>query len=63
MRRMQWTRESLFGVVTLFLGGDVWAGGTNPDSFGMAVHLTDATVVVAGATVVEKGALKVAATK
>lgn len=49
------------GAVTLMLGGDVWAGGTNDSPFGVPLFLPDATVMVDGKPVVEKGELKVPA--
>lgn len=49
------------GAVTLMVGGDIWAGGTNSSSFGFSLFLPDATVMVEGKPVVEKGELKVAA--
>jgi len=49
------------GAITLMLGGDTWAGGTNTATFGAALFLPDATVLVDGKPVVEKGELKVAA--
>ncbi len=39
--------------------GDVGAGGTNATPFGTSLTLTDATVLVDGKAVVEKGDLKV----
>jgi leucyl aminopeptidase (aminopeptidase T) len=49
------------GAVTLVVGGDIWAGGTNGVTFASALFLPDATVTVDGKPVVEKGELKVAA--
>lgn len=49
------------GAVTLVVGGDVWAGGTNAATFGTALFLPDATVTVDGKPLVEKGVLKVEA--
>jgi len=47
------------GAVSLLLGGDEWAGGSNTIAFGAALFQGDATVTVDGQVVVEKGALKV----
>ena len=49
------------GAVTLMLGGDLWAGGTNAVTYGQSLFLPDATVTVDGKVVVEKGELKVSA--
>lgn len=46
------------GAVTLMLGGDLWAGGTNDSTFGIPLFLPDATVTADGKVVVEKGELK-----
>lgn len=46
------------GAVTLFLGGDIWAGGTNGTPYGLVFFLPDSTVMVDGKPVVEKGELK-----
>ena len=47
------------GAVTLFVGRDIWAGGTNSTTFDMTVFLPDSTVTADGVPVVEKGELKV----
>lgn len=47
------------GAVTLFVGRDIWAGGTNSTTFDMTVFLPDSTVTADGKPVVEKGELKV----
>jgi hypothetical protein len=47
------------GTVTLVLGGDEWAGGTNAITFNWPCYQPDATVIVDGKPVVEKGELKV----
>jgi leucyl aminopeptidase (aminopeptidase T) len=47
------------GAVTLLLGGDEWAGGSNTVAFGAALFQGDATVSVDGQAVVERGQLKV----
>lgn len=47
------------GAVTLVLGGDEWAGGTNAIAFTWPCYLPDATVLADGKPVVEKGELKV----
>jgi len=49
------------GNVSIFWGGDEWAGGTNAATYGYGGFLTDATVQVDGKNVVENGALKIAA--
>ena len=48
------------GAVSFFIGGDVWAGGTNAVPFGVTLFQPDSTVMVDGKAVVEKGELKVA---
>lgn len=48
------------GMVTLFLGSDAWAGGTNMTEFGLPIFLTGATVTVDGAPLVQDGALRAA---
>ena len=47
------------GAISLMLGGDIWAGGTNTSTLGLALFLPDATVSADGKPVVEKGELKV----
>jgi leucyl aminopeptidase (aminopeptidase T) len=49
------------GMVSLFLGDDTGAGGTNATSYGSTGFLPGATVEVDGKPVVEKGVLKAAA--
>jgi leucyl aminopeptidase (aminopeptidase T) len=49
------------GAVTLMIGSDVWAGGTNAVTYGQSLFLPDATVTIDGKAVVEKGELKVSA--
>ena len=46
------------GTVTIGFGGNVWAGGTNKEPFGLALQLSDATVTLDGKTIIEKGQLK-----
>ena len=43
-------------VVTVFLGSDLWAGGTNKNPFSLSAILRDATLTVDGKAVA-KGAL------
>jgi hypothetical protein len=45
------------GVVTVGMGGDLWAGGTNKSTFGLAAGLRDATLTVDGKAVVTAGEL------
>lgn len=47
------------GTVTVGIGNNQWAGGTNLATYGYAGHLTTATVTVDDKPVVEKGVLKV----
>lgn len=47
------------GTVTVFVGGDEWAGGTNKLAYGNAYYLADATVKVGDVVVVENGELKI----
>lgn len=46
------------GAVTLMLGGDVWAGGTNNSPYGQPLFQPDATLTVDGTAIIEKGAFK-----
>ena len=46
------------GMVTLAIGNDVWAGGTNNVSFGLSPFLPGSTVAVDGRTIIEGGALR-----
>ena len=46
------------GVVTLFFGGNVWAGGTNKEPFGIPLHLTGTNVTVDGKPLIENGMMK-----
>ena len=46
------------GAVSLFFGGDVWAGGANNVQWGQTLFLMDATVTVDGKALVDNGALK-----
>lgn len=45
------------GTVTVFVGGDTWAGGTNKSTFGLPAMLRDATLTVDGKEVVKAGKL------
>lgn len=45
------------GMVTVCLGGNVWAGGDNAVNFGVDCHLPGCTLEVDGKAVVEKGTL------
>lgn len=45
------------GTVTVFVGGDAWAGGTNKSTFGLPCMLRDATLTVDGKDVVKAGQL------
>ena len=47
------------GIITLFLGNDTWAGGSNISSFGFPVFLKGATVTVDGTPLVTNGTLQV----
>ncbi len=46
------------GTITVLVGGDEWAGGTNKLTYANAIFLTDATVKVGDAVVVDAGVLK-----
>ncbi len=46
------------GMVTLAIGNNVWAGGTNNVAFGLSPFLPGSTVAVDGRTIVERGVLK-----
>lgn len=45
------------GMVSVFFGGDLWAGGSNDCPFGGGGFLPDATVTIDGKPLVEKGVL------
>lgn len=45
------------GTVTVYMGGDTWAGGTNKSTFGLPAMLRDATLTVDGKEVVKAGEL------
>ena len=45
------------GMVTLGVGNDQWAGGSNDVPYGHTVHLAGATVTADGATLVDSGVL------
>lgn len=49
------------GTVTIGIGSNLWAGGTNTTPWGFAYFLNDTTVTVDGKVIVENGALKVGA--
>ena len=49
------------GTVSLFNGGDEWAGGTNKISYGNVLYIPDATLKAGDVVIVEKGELKIAA--
>ena len=46
------------GTVTLFFGGNVWAGGTNKEPYGMNLFLPGMTVTLDGKPLIENGVLK-----
>jgi len=46
------------GMVTLYLGNNLWAGGSNSASFGLGSRLLGSTVTLDGNAIVENGALK-----
>ena len=46
------------GMVTIGLGGNVWAGGTNKEPFGLLHQLAGATVTLDGKPLIEAGVLK-----
>jgi leucyl aminopeptidase (aminopeptidase T) len=46
------------GMVTVGIGGNAWAGGTNPEPFALMHQLPGATVTVDGKILVENGQLK-----
>jgi hypothetical protein len=46
------------GMVTMGIGKNAWAGGTNGSEFAWYFHLADATVTVDSETLVERGTLK-----
>ena len=48
------------GAVTIFVGRDIWVGGTNSTPFQMELFQPDSTVTADGAPVITKGELKVA---
>jgi leucyl aminopeptidase (aminopeptidase T) len=47
------------GMVTIFVGNDLFAGGSNTAAFAVPLFLTGATVTVDGTPVVENGTLRV----
>lgn len=49
------------GTVSIGIGNNQWAGGTNAAPGGFAGHLNDTTVTVDGKVIVDKGVLKVGA--
>ncbi|HEY5946520.1 MAG TPA: aminopeptidase [Kofleriaceae bacterium] len=46
------------GMVTIGIGGNAWAGGTNKEPFALAYQLPGATVTLDGKVLVENGHLK-----
>jgi leucyl aminopeptidase (aminopeptidase T) len=46
------------GTITLFLGSDTWAGGTNTTAFGLPLFLNRATLAIDGTTLVKDGVLQ-----
>lgn len=46
------------GMVTLGVGNDIWAGGSNNVPYSQDIHLAGATVTLDGAVLVDKGVLK-----
>lgn len=46
------------GMVSLGIGGNVWAGGENTVGYGHNFFLADATVTIDGKIIIEKGKLK-----
>jgi len=46
------------GMVSVSIGDNTWAGGTNESSYGFTFFLPGATVTVDGKPIVEKGVLK-----
>ena len=48
------------GTVSLNVGGDDWAGGTNTSGYGATLYLPDATVTVDGNVFIENGDIKFA---
>ena len=46
------------GMVTIGIGGNVWAGGTNKEPFALVHQLPGATVTLDGKAIVENGQLK-----
>jgi aminopeptidase len=43
------------GMVTVAIGNNIWAGGSNDASFGMAFHVRDGSVTVDGRQILESG--------
>lgn len=46
------------GVVTVGVGGNLWAGGTNKEPYWLPFHLQGTTVLLDGKPIVENGALR-----
>ena len=46
------------GTVTILVGGDEWAGGTNKLAYANSLFLTDATVKAGDTVVIDAGTLK-----
>jgi aminopeptidase len=53
-RVVSWVAD---GMVTIVLGGNTWAGGSNTSSFALAAHIPGSTVTVDGRTLVQNGAI------
>ena len=54
-RLVAWMAE---GMITICVGNDEWAGGSNETSFFMANFLPGSTLTLDGETIIEKGSLK-----
>jgi hypothetical protein len=50
-----WSRA---GMVTVVVGNNTWAGGTNQVEFGMSPYLADATVAIDGKVLIQDGNLQ-----
>jgi leucyl aminopeptidase (aminopeptidase T) len=46
------------GIVTIGIGGNVWAGGDNDSGYELYLHLTNATATIDGKAIVKNGELK-----
>jgi len=47
------------GMVSVGIGGNVWAGGDNSISYGHNFYLVDATITIDGKVIIENGELKI----